>query len=199
MAKKTTEGIARDPNGKVTYTAPDGTRKHPKSARRRDRGEALAAGAAAQARLRDVRRTGARDGRLAPRGRFDTQSKLGKIRGSTAYSYRRFASEYVNPAMGARRAQDLRPGELSKLYAELLDNGRGGTQRSVGRLEPRDREAHARHPERGVPPCHETRGVRDESVRSRRRAHRAGAGDADVVACAKLRDNRARFNETVCA
>jgi hypothetical protein len=36
MAKKKTEGIARDPNGKGTYTAPDGTRKHPKSVRRRD-------------------------------------------------------------------------------------------------------------------------------------------------------------------
>jgi integrase len=52
-----------------------------------------------------------------------TQVKLGRLRSSTAENYRNVAGTLVNPAIGGVRAQDLRPGDLDRLYGDLLDRG----------------------------------------------------------------------------
>ncbi len=55
---------------------------------------------------------------------LDTQTKLGRMKSSTAYTYRRLFDRYVKPRLGAVRAQDLRASDLDALYGDLLTGGR---------------------------------------------------------------------------
>jgi integrase len=55
---------------------------------------------------------------------LDVQVKLGKMKPSTAYTYRRLFDRYVKPRLGRIRAQELRPSQLDALYGDLLNDAR---------------------------------------------------------------------------
>jgi hypothetical protein len=64
---------------------------------------------------------------------LDTQTKLGRMKSSTAYTYRRLFDRYVKPRLGAVRAQDLRASDLDALYGDLLTGGRHTRPYAAGR------------------------------------------------------------------
>jgi integrase len=54
----------------------------------------------------------------------DTQVALGRWKPSTAYTNRRLFDRYVKPRLGGVRAQELRSGDLDRLYGDMLAAGR---------------------------------------------------------------------------